>query len=83
MTYPFIIQFAVDNPWIAFFLSWPAMILILSVCWIFASTTTHAYNTTVSGLLQAGAIFVTLFRGYPPQSSSTRDEDDEDNEERT
>ena len=67
-----IFQFAIDNPWLAFFLSWPTVILLISFAWCFTTLVANTFNLFLEILSQIFALMLTLVRGYPPKGTFDR-----------
>lgn len=74
-SYPNVASFVVAHPFLSLMLSWPCSLVIISLCWTFATTVGNAYVTTVNFISQMGAYLVILIRGYDPESMRRYDED--------
>lgn len=82
-SYPNLISFVIAHPFISLLLSWPAALIIISVCWTLATTLSNAYNTTANLVSQFIAYGVILIRGYAPVPPYCDDEEDDDSDSRS
>lgn len=72
MQYPYLLQFAVDNPWVAFALSWPLALVLITVALSTATAITNTIANFITLFNQIIAAFTVLCRGYPPAGSGIR-----------
>lgn len=70
LPYSPILQFAADNPWIAFFLSWPTIILLVFSAWIVAALVDNIYKVTLGLVSIIVNAIVVILRGYPSKQES-------------
>lgn len=81
MQYPLLLQFAIDHPWVSFWLSWPFVMGLVIVCWSIAGIINNAVNTTALIWNQLIGAVTVLVRGYPkgvtPPGGATRGDNDE------
>lgn len=75
MTYPYLIQLAIDHPLLAFAMSWPLGLTLLSICWCVSTLITNAMAVTANAAIQSLSALVIGVRGYPPADKDTEDDD--------
>lgn len=61
-----ILDWASQNPYLAFFLAWPVALALVSTVYLFAATTENAMNLILRLTNQATNMVVILVRGYAP-----------------
>lgn len=79
MTSSWILPFITDHPVAAFFLSWPLMMVLVSMAWLVAASTENAMNLVLRMSTLLCNTFVLTIRGYAPQSKEAQPEDDTSN----
>lgn len=73
MTFPPILDWASNNPWLAFFLSCPTSLFLISISWMATSIVLAAWNGALNLVSTIIVSFVTLFRGYPSPAREERE----------
>jgi hypothetical protein len=69
------LDWATQNPWLAFFLAWPTALVLISWAWLFAAITENTMNLILRLANQAANAFVILARGYPPAPEEIKDDE--------
>ncbi len=69
MPYSSVLEFAADNPWIAFGLSFPTMAVLITASIMVASVLDNTWKTTLGLIAICVNNLTIIIRGHPPKKT--------------